>query len=214
MSGLEFSARLSAGDFRLDAAFTGAERVTALFGPSGAGKSTILRLIAGLLRPDEGRIVLAGCTVFDSASGLNLPARKRRVGLVFQDGLLFPHLSVRQNLLYGPWARRAPKPAAFDRTVEILDIAKLLDRAPRRLSGGERQRVAIGRALLSDPAILLMDEPVSAVDQERRAEILPHLANLTREFPIPMIYVSHAIEEVERLAEKVVRIRDGRIENP
>jgi len=213
MSGLEFSARLALGDFRLDAAFEGAERVTALFGPSGAGKSTILRLIAGLLRPDDGRIVLAGHTVFDSATGLNLPARKRRVGLVFQDGLLFPHMSVRQNLLYGPWARRAPKPAAFDRTVEILDIAKLLDRAPRRLSGGERQRVAIGRALLSDPAVLLMDEPVSAVDQERRAEILPHLASLTQEFPIPMIYVSHAIEEVERLADKVVRIRDGRIQD-
>jgi len=213
MSGLEFSARLALGDFRLDAAFEGAERVTALFGPSGAGKSTILRLIAGLLRPDEGRIVLAGHTVFDSATGLNLPARKRRVGLVFQDGLLFPHMSVRQNLLYGPWARRAPKPAAFDRTVEILDIAKLLDRAPRRLSGGERQRAAIGRALLSDPAVLLMDEPVSAVDQERRAEILPHLASLTQEFPIPMIYVSHAIEEVERLADKVVRIRDGRIQD-
>jgi len=213
MSGFEFSARLDLGDFRLDAAFTGAERVTALFGPSGSGKSTILRLIAGLLRPDDGRIVLAGHTVFDSATGLNLPARKRRVGLVFQDGLLFPHMSVRQNLLYGPWARRAPKPAAFDRTVEILDIAKLLDRAPRRLSGGERQRVAIGRALLSDPAVLLMDEPVSAVDQERRAEILPHLASLTQEFPIPMIYVSHAIEEVERLADKVVRIRDGRIQD-
>jgi len=213
MSGLEFSARLALGDFRLDAAFEGAERVTALFGPSGAGKSTILRLIAGLLRPDEGSIVLAGHTVFDSATGLNLPARKRRVGLVFQDGLLFPHMSVRQNLLYGPWARRAPKPAAFDRTVEILDIAKLLDRAPRRLSGGERQRAAIGRALLSDPAVLLMDEPVSAVDQERRAEILPHLASLTQEFPIPMIYVSHAIEEVERLADKVVRIRDGRIQD-
>ncbi|HEX4508153.1 MAG TPA: molybdenum ABC transporter ATP-binding protein [Alphaproteobacteria bacterium] len=214
MSSLEFSAQVALGDFRLDAAFTGAERVTALFGPSGAGKSTILRLIAGLLRPDEGRIVLAGRVVFDSAAGLNLPAAKRRVGLVFQDGLLFPHLSVSQNLLYGPWARRAAKPAAFERTVEILDIAKLLDRAPRRLSGGERQRVAIGRALLSDPAVLLMDEPVSAVDQERRAEILPYLASLTREFPIPMIYVSHAMEEVERLAEKVVRIRDGRIEDP
>ncbi len=212
MSGFEFNARLDLGDFQLDAAFAGAERVTALFGPSGAGKSTILRLIAGLLRPDTGRIVLAGRTVFDSAAGINLPARKRRVGLVFQDGLLFPHLSVRQNLLYGPWVRRVPRPASFDRTVEILDIGKLLDRAPRHLSGGERQRVAIGRALLSDPAVLLMDEPVAAVDQERRAEILPHLASLTQEFPIPMIYVSHAMEEVERLAQKVVRIRDGRIE--
>lgn len=211
MTGFAFNARLRQGDFKLDAAFTGAERVTALFGPSGAGKSTILRLIAGLARPDEGKIVLAGRTVFDSAAGIDLPARRRRVGLVFQDGLLFPHLSVRQNLLYGPWVRRVPKPPAFDRTVEILDIGRLLDRAPRHLSGGERQRVAIGRALLSDPAVLLMDEPVSAVDQERRAEILPYLASLTHAFPVPLLYVSHAMEEVERLAQKIVRISDGRV---
>jgi molybdate transport system ATP-binding protein len=211
MIGIEFQARLRLGDFQLDAAFAGAERVTALFGPSGAGKSTILRLIAGLLRPDEGRIVLAGRTVFDSAAGIDLAARHRRVGLVFQDGLLFPHMSVRQNLLYGCWARRVPRPAAFHRTVETLDIGKLLDRAPRHLSGGERQRVAIGRALLSDPAILLMDEPVAAIDMERRAEILPYLASLTAEFPVPLIYVSHAEEEIERLAQKVVRVRDGRV---
>jgi molybdate transport system ATP-binding protein len=211
MSGMEFQARLRLGDFRLDAAFAGAERVTALFGPSGAGKSTILRLIAGLLRPDEGRIVLAGRTVFDSAARIDIPVRQRRVGLVFQDGLLFPHMSVRQNLLYGPWARRARRPSSFERTVEILDIGALLDRAPRHLSGGERQRVAIGRALLSDPAVLLMDEPVAAIDQERRAEILPHLANLTAEFPVPLLYVSHAMEEVERLAQKVVRIREGKV---
>jgi molybdate transport system ATP-binding protein len=214
MSGFEFKARLSLGDFELDAAFTGAERVTALFGPSGAGKSTILRLIAGLLRPDEGLIVLAGRTVFDSTARVDLPARRRRVGLVFQDGLLFPHLSVRQNLLYSRWIRRVPRPPSFDRTVEILDIAKLLDRAPRNLSGGERQRVAIGRALLSDPAVLLMDEPVSAIDQERRAEILPYLASLTQEFPVPLLYVSHAMEEVESLAQKVVRIREGRVTSP
>jgi molybdate transport system ATP-binding protein len=211
MSRIEFQASLRLGDFQLDAAFTGAERVTALFGPSGSGKSTILRLIAGLLRPDAGRIVLAGRIVFDSTAGINLAPRHRRVGLVFQDGLLFPHMSVRQNLLYGPWARRAPRPPAFERTVEILDIGKLLDRAPRHLSGGERQRVAIGRALLSDPAVLLMDEPVAAIDLERRAEILPYLANLTAEFPVPLLYVSHAMEEIERLAQRVVRIREGRI---
>jgi molybdate transport system ATP-binding protein len=212
MSGFEFNARLRLDDFQLDAAFAGADRVTALFGPSGAGKSTILRLIAGLLKPDEGRIVLAGQTVFDSAAGINLPARCRRVGLVFQDGLLFPHLTVRQNLLYGPWARHAKRPASFDTTIEILAIGHLLDRAPRHLSGGERQRVAIGRALLSDPAVLLMDEPVAAIDQERRAEILPYLKTLTQQFTVPMLYVSHAMEEVEQLAQQIVRIRNGRVE--
>jgi molybdate transport system ATP-binding protein len=211
VSGFEFRARLRLGDFLLDAEFTGEGRVTALFGPSGSGKSTILRLIAGLLKPDEGRIVLAGRVVFDAATRTNLSPRDRHVGLVFQDGLLFPHLSVRQNLLYGPWARRAPKPAAFDQTVKILDIAGLLDRAPRHLSGGERQRVAIGRALLSDPAVLLMDEPVAAIDQERRAEILPYLETLTREWPTPLLYVSHAMAEVERLAQQIINIRDGRV---
>ncbi|MDB5393658.1 MAG: modC [Rhodospirillales bacterium] len=211
MSGFEFRARLRLGDFLLDAEFTGEGRVTALFGPSGSGKSTILRLIAGLLKPDEGRIVLAGRVVFDTATRTNLSPRDRHVGLVFQDGLLFPHLSVRQNLLYGPWARRSPMPAGFDQTVEILDIAGLLDRAPRHLSGGERQRVAIGRALLSDPAVLLMDEPVAAIDQERRAEILPYLETLTREWPTPLLYVSHAMAEVERLAQQIINIRDGRV---
>ena len=211
MNGIAFDAHLRLGGFQLDAAFTGAERVTALFGPSGSGKSTILRLIAGLLTPDAGRIVLAGTVVFDSAARINLPPHRRRVGLVFQDGLLFPHLSVRQNLLYGPWARRAPRPAAFDATVEILGIGHLLDRFPRHLSGGERQRVAIGRALLSDPAILLMDEPVAAVDQERRAEILPYLQALTQQFPLPLLYVSHAMEEVQLLAQKIVRVGNGRI---
>ncbi len=211
MTGIEFRARLRLGDFTLDATFTGEGRITALFGPSGSGKSTILRLIAGLLRPDEGRIVLAGRVVFDSAAGVDLAPRQRRVGLVFQDGLLFPHLSVRQNLLYGPWARRAPRPAGFDATVEILDLGALLDRAPRHLSGGERQRVAIGRALLSEPAVLLMDEPVAAIDQERRAEILPYLEMLTRQWPTPLLYVSHAMDEVERLAQQVVMLRDGRV---
>ena len=211
MSGIVFQGRLRLGAFELHAGFTGEGRVTALFGPSGSGKSTILRLIAGLLKPDQGRIVLAGRVVFDSSAGINLSPRDRHVGLVFQDGLLYPHMSVRQNLLYGPWARRAPIPPAFDKTVEILDIGKLLDRAPRHLSGGERQRVAIGRALLSDPAVLLMDEPVAAIDQERRAEILPYLQTLTREWPTPLLYVSHTMDEVRRLADRIVNIRDGRV---
>lgn len=211
MTAIEFQARLALGDFRLDAEFTGEGPVTALFGPSGSGKSSILRAIAGLVRPEAGRIALAGRVVFDGAAGIDLPPHKRRVGLVFQDGLLFPHLTVRQNLLYGSWARRLTRPAAFDATVELLGIGALLDRAPRRLSGGERQRVAIGRAVLSDPAVLLMDEPVSAVDQERRAEILPYLEALTREYRVPLLYVSHSAAEIERLTREVVYVRDGRV---
>jgi molybdate transport system ATP-binding protein len=211
MSAIEFRARTRLGDFRLDAGFDGEGQVTALFGPSGSGKSTILRMIGGLLRPEWGRIVLNGTVVFDSAQRINLPPHRRRVGLVFQDGLLFPHLSVRQNLLYGPWVRRMRQPPAFDRTVELLDLARLFDRTPRTLSGGERQRVAIGRALLSDPAILLMDEPVTAIDQEHRAEILPYLETLTRESPTPLLYVSHAMAEIQRLTGDIVFVRDGRV---
>jgi molybdate transport system ATP-binding protein len=214
MNGIEFRARVRLGDFNLDAGFSAAEGVTGLFGPSGSGKSTILRLIAGLVRPDWGRIVLGDRIVYDSATGIDMPAHRRRVGFVFQDGLLFPHLSVRRNLLYGPWVRRMGRPAAFGRTVEILDLGRLLDRAPRTLSGGERQRVAIGRALLSDPAVLLMDEPVTAIDQERRAEILPYLDLLTRESPRPVLYVSHAMAEIERLTSEIVFLRSGRVAEP
>ncbi len=211
MTAIEFQAQLRLGDFRLDATFGSAAQVTALYGPSGSGKSTILRLIAGLLRPEQGRIVLDGRVVFDSAAGVNMPTHQRRVGLVFQDGLLFPHMSVRQNLLYGPWAQRKGRPATFGRTVDILDLSRLLDRTPRTLSGGERQRVAIGRALLSDPAVLLMDEPVTAIDQERRAEILPYLETLTRDATTPLLYVSHAMAEIERLTGDVVFVKDGRV---
>jgi molybdate transport system ATP-binding protein len=211
MSRLEFQARLALGDFRLDAAFVTDRQVVALFGPSGSGKSTILRLIAGLARPDAGRIVLNGHVVFDSAAGTDVATRRRRVGLVFQDGLLFPHLSVRRNLLYSAWVRRVPRPDSWDATIAILDIGHLLNRAPRHLSGGERQRVAIGRALLSAPDILLMDEPVTAIDQERRAEILPYLQRLARESTVPLIYVSHALPEIEALADQIVRIQAGRV---
>jgi molybdate transport system ATP-binding protein len=211
MTGLSINLRRRQGDFVLDIAFSGTARAVALFGPSGSGKTTILKLIAGLLRPDSGRIVLGDRVVFDSAAGIDLPARHRRVGLVFQDGLLFPHMSVRQNLLYGAWARGLSNPALFGRTVDVLGIGALLDRAPRHLSGGERQRVAIGRALLSDPAILLMDEPVTAIDQHRRGEILPYLEQVTRETAMPLLYVSHDRAEVERLAQQIVFIRNGRV---
>jgi molybdate transport system ATP-binding protein len=210
MSGFDISVRLRQGEFALAADIVTDGRVVGLFGRSGSGKTTILRCLAGLLRPDSGRIAFDGRVLFDSARSINLPARHRRVGLVFQDGLLFPHMSVRQNLLYGAWARALP-PAALDRTVALLGLEPLLGRAPRRLSGGERQRVAIGRALLSDPLILLMDEPVTAIDQEKRSEILPYLEVLTRESAIPMLYVSHALPEIERLADRIVRIEAGRV---
>ncbi|HLG89594.1 MAG TPA: molybdenum ABC transporter ATP-binding protein [Alphaproteobacteria bacterium] len=213
MSVFDFSAQCRLGHFSLDAVFQAEGRIVGLFGPSGSGKSTILRLIAGLLRPDSGHIAVAGHVVFDSKTGVDLPARRRHVGLVFQDGLLFPHLSVRQNLLYGAWARGKRSGLQLDGTIEILGIGHLLDRAPSRLSGGERQRVAIGRALLSDPAVLLMDEPVTAVDQERRAEILPHLQTLAEHARVPILYVSHAMAEVERLADQIVFLRDGRVTN-
>lgn len=211
MTIFDFSARCRLGDFELDAEFRADGRIVGLFGPSGSGKSTILRLIAGLLRPESGHIAVAGQVVFDSKAGIDLPSRKRHVGLVFQDGLLFPHMSVRQNLLYGAWARGNKAAVALDPTVDILGIGHLLHRAPRHLSGGERQRVAIGRALLSDPAALLMDEPVTAVDQERRAEILPHLEALAEQARVPILYVSHAMAEMERLAERIVFLRDGRV---
>ena len=211
MSVFDFSARCRLGEFELEAEFEADGRIVGLFGPSGSGKSTILRLIAGLLRPDAGHIAVADKIVFDAKRGIDLSARRRHVGLVFQDGLLFPHLSVRQNLLYGAWVRGKKNGRHLDDTVAILGIGHLLDRAPRHLSGGERQRVAIGRALLSDPAVLLMDEPVTAVDQERRAEILPHLQTLAEHARVPILYVSHAMAEVERLADRIVFLRDGRV---
>jgi molybdate transport system ATP-binding protein len=208
-----FEIRLDAplGEFTLAADFAVEGRVLGLFGRSGSGKTTILRCIAGLIRPRSGRVALDGRVLFDSSLRIDLAPRDRRVGLVFQDGLLFPHMSVRQNLLYGAWARGRSERPAFDRTVDLLGLAALLDRAPRRLSGGERQRVSIGRALLSDPLLLLMDEPVTAIDQEKRAEILPYLEALTRDTALPMLYVSHAMTELELLADRIVRIEAGRV---
>jgi molybdate transport system ATP-binding protein len=211
VTGFSVDIRLRQGDFLLEVAFAATARSVALFGPSGSGKTTILRAIAGLARPDSGRIVLGDRVVFDSARGIDLPPRRRHVGLVFQDGKLFPHMSVRQNLLYGAWARGLWYPALFERTAGVLGIAHLLDRAPRHLSGGERQRVAVGRALLSDPAILLMDEPMTAIDQDRRAKILPYLEQLTSETTTPLLYVSHDRAEVERLARQIVFIDNGRL---
>ncbi len=180
------------GDFAVTAQFESESGATGLFGPSGAGKTTIVNMIAGLLRPDRGRIVLDGEVLFDQAARIAVPAWRRRIGYVFQEGRLFPHLSVRHNLDYGRWiGGHAADPAAFAHVVELLDIGPLLDRRPGKLSGGERQRVAVGRALLMRPRLLLLDEPLASLDAGRKAEILPYLQRLRDEAKVPMVYVSH-----------------------
>jgi len=177
--------------------------ITGVVGPSGVGKTTLLNLVAGALKPDQGRIDVAGRMLFDSATGLNLRPEHRRAGYIFQDGRLFPHKSVRANLRYGMDARRPP-PLSFDETVDFLGIRPLLDRRPPALSGGEAQRVAIGRALLSGPSFLLMDEPLSSLDPARREEIMRVIERLRDCFALPILYVSHDIAEVERLCDHLL----------
>lgn len=198
--------------FTLDVAFTAPPGVTALFGRSGSGKTTVVNAVAGLLRPGKGRIALGETVLLDTGRGIFLPPHRRRIGYVFQEGRLFPHLTVRQNLLYGRWF--APKGTAgtdFDRIVELLGIGSLLTRRPGALSGGEKSRVALGRAILSDPGILLMDEPLAALDEERKSGILPYLERLRDTLSLPILYVSHSAAEVARLATTVVLIEAGRV---
>jgi molybdate transport system ATP-binding protein len=200
------------GDFTLAAKLETAEGATALFGPSGAGKSTIVNLIAGLIKPDRGRIALDDTVLFDVAARVNVPPHRRRIGCVFQEGRLFPHLTVRRNLDYGRWmSGLARDEAAMRHIVELLDLGRLLDRRPGRLSGGERQRVAIGRALLMRPRLLLLDEPLASLDAARKREILPYLVRLRDDAKVPMLYVSHLADEVRHIATAVARIEDGRI---
>ncbi len=186
--------------------------VTALFGPSGAGKTSLVSMVAGLLTPDEGRIVLEGTVLFDSQAHTNLPPERRRVGYVFQEGRLFPHLSVKGNLAYGQ--RLAPRGrtwASWEQVVELLGLEGLLERRPARLSGGEKQRVAIGRALLASPRLLLLDEPLASLDAQRKDEVLGYLGRLTQHLAIPVIYVSHQPGEILRLADSVVRVEAGQV---
>jgi molybdate transport system ATP-binding protein len=200
------------GDFGVSALFTGETGATALFGPSGAGKTTVINMIAGLLRPDRGRITLANEVLFDAGAHVDLPTWRRHIGYVFQDGRLFPHLSVRHNLYYGRWmGAHSADVAAFAHVVELLNIGPLLDRRPGKLSGGERQRVAVGRALLMRPRLLLLDEPLASLDQPRKQDILPYLERLRDEARVPIIYVSHDAAEVRRIATRVVRIEEGRV---
>ncbi len=196
--------------FALDVKFRSQGRLTALFGRSGAGKSTLVNIIAGLVRPERGRIAVDGQPLFDSDARIDLAPHRRRVGYVFQEGRLFPHLSVRHNLLYGHWfAPRRERRIPFDAVVDLLGIGHLLARRPNLLSGGEKQRVAIGRALLASPRVLLLDEPLAALDAARKEEILPYIERLRDELAIPMVYVSHAMAEVTRLADTLVVMSDG-----
>ena len=198
------------GHFTIGARFATANGVTALFGPSGAGKTTLVNMIAGLVTPDRGRIAIAETVLFDSKARINVPTHQRRIGYVFQEGRLFPHLSVASNLDYGRRVSGLPAdPAETKRIVELLDIAHLVDRRPGKLSGGERQRVAVGRALLMRPRLLLLDEPLAALDAARKREILPYFERL-RDL-VPMVYVSHHAGELRRIATSVVRIDAGHV---
>jgi molybdate transport system ATP-binding protein len=200
------------GKFSLQAKFETASGVTALFGSSGAGKTSIANMVAGLITPDRGRIVLDDMVLFDSASSIDVPPHKRRIGYVFQEGRLFPHLTVRANLAYGRAMNGLTRDEAEEKhVIDLLDIGHLLDRRPGKLSGGERQRVAVGRALLMQPRLLVLDEPLASLDRARKLEILPYLVRLRDEAKVPMIYVSHQAGEIVKLASHVVRIEDGRV---
>lgn len=200
------------GDFEIKVAFESHGSVTALFGSSGSGKTSIVNMVAGLVTPDCGRIALDDTVLFDSAARVNVPMHRRRVGYVFQEGRLFPHLSVSANLDYGRRMSRLPRDDAEQRRiVELLDIGHLLDRRPGRLSGGERQRVAVGRALLMRPRLLLLDEPLASLDSARKREILPYLMRLRDEAKVPMVYVSHHPGELRRIATTVVWLDGGRV---
>ena len=200
------------GEFKVEAGFTcAASGVTALFGPSGSGKTSVVEMVAGLLRPDQGRISLGERVFFDSAQGRDLPPEKRRLGYIFQEARLFPHLSVAANLRYGQrLTPRTERWADFDQVVGLLGVGHLLERRPGRLSGGEKQRVALGRALLSSPRLLLMDEPLASVDAARKSEVLPFIAAVAREYALPILYISHAPEEILQLAGTVVPMSHGR----
>jgi molybdate transport system ATP-binding protein len=214
---LEVDIEHNQGVFRLEASFCSSGRLTALFGRSGSGKTTLVNTIAGLVRPTRGRITVQGTVLVDTAAGVFLPKHRRRIGYVFQEGRLFPHLTVRQNLLFGRWLARSQETdkrdgaADLDGLVDLLGMGALLARRPGGLSGGEKQRVAIGRALLSRPRLLLMDEPLASLDEARKGEILPYIERLRDEVGVPIIYVSHNVAEVARLATMVVVLDEGRV---
>ncbi|WP_170475262.1 molybdenum ABC transporter ATP-binding protein [Ruegeria arenilitoris] len=196
----------------LDLNFNAPSGVTVLFGRSGSGKTTVVNAVAGLLRPRAGQVTIDNRILFDAERDIWLPPHRRRLGYIFQEGRLFPHLNVRQNLLYGRWfAPRGARRENPDRVIEMLGIGHLLDRRPAKLSGGEKQRVAIGRALLAAPRLILADEPLAALDDARKAEILPYLERLRDEVSVPILYVTHSAAEVARLATFVVALQEGKV---
>jgi molybdate transport system ATP-binding protein len=204
---LDIDIGLSHGDFTLAATLSAASGITVLAGPSGAGKSTVAAAVAGLVRPDRGRIMINGTVLFDSAKRIDVPVASRRIGYVLQDALLFPHLSVRRNLTYS----RRPGSLSLERVTDILGIGHLLERRPASLSGGERQRVAIGRALLSGPSLLIMDEPLSGLDAARRSELMPFIEMLRDTLSLPVLYITHNWPEIIRLADTVVLMENGQV---
>ena len=211
MIDLSFQIRVEQGDFVLDVADQSRVEVLGLFGPSGSGKTTLLEAIAGLRRPLRGEIVVGDTTLFSSARTVNLPPRLRRIGYTPQDGLLFPHMAVRGNRLYGARASDRAQGLEVETVAEMLEIAPLLNRRVDGLSGGERQRVALGRALMTDPALLLLDEPLAAVDRARRDRILPYLLRIRRELHVPLVYVTHDFNELLDIADRVLVIIEGRV---
>lgn len=208
---LQVAAKKQRAAFTLDARFElPTPGVVALFGRSGCGKTTLVNVIAGLLDADEGRVVLDDAVLLDTAKGVEIPPERRRIGYVFQDARLFPHLNVASNLLYGRKRASAAPYVDLDRVADLLDLGALMNRRTHELSGGERQRVAIGRALLSQPKLLLLDEPLASLDASRREEVLPYLENLRDQLAVPMVYVSHNFEEVQRLATHLVLLESGK----
>lgn len=207
---ISIQAQLKRGNFGLDVHTQLNERVTAIFGPSGSGKSTLLNCISGITRPDAGQIFLGETCLFDSSAKINMPIYQRQIGLVFQEGRLFPHLSIEKNLKFGI---KNCQQLSFENLVELLELSTLLKQQPHQLSGGEKQRVALGRALLSAPKLLMLDEPLASLDQRLKGQILPYLKLVADEINIPMIYISHDKHEIAQITQHVVAIEHGKIKS-
>jgi len=205
---------LSLPNFHLEVQFDAPAGITAISGPSGAGKTTLINVLAGLVTPDYGHIETQGRVLFSSHTGVNLKPEQRHVGYIFQDARLFPHLTVMQNLKCGRWFRHLPSdPKALEKIITLLGIEHFTHRRPTQLSGGEKQRVAIGRALLSNPDVILADEPLSSLDPERKTDILPYFEMLRDQMHLPIVYVSHDADEMTRLATTHLQLKQGHIQS-